>query len=281
MAQVADRILNLDNGILQQIDISEAPHTIYPAKSLLQTRSPTEPILSTKNVSFSYSRHTAIDNVSVSIQGGELIALMGDNGSGKTTLLNLLAGLQTPLSGEVLLYSERIQSFSKKDVAEKIGVVFQNPNHQLFERTVWKEQNLTLHALDLADDTHLAGSEELLEEAGLASLRDRNPFSLSHGQKRRLNITSILAHSPEILLLDEPFVGQDRIGQEFIIRVLHQHAIKGGAAVIITHDMECAQQLCNRILFLENASLLLDGSPSAVMKQLNGLDYADYTEVSP
>lgn len=278
MARVADRVLNMRDGTLHQVEESSFSRPEYPPMSAPLPQS--EDLLSVRDASYSYSRHTAIDNVSFSIQRGELIALMGDNGSGKTTLLGILGGLLTLQHGDVLLQSKRIQSLSKKEVARRIGMVFQNPNHQIFERTVWKEQNLALSALDLTDDQHLEASSTLLEDANLGAFRERNPFSLSHGQKRRLNVTSILAHSPEILLLDEPFVGQDRLGREFIIKTLHGHASKGGAAIIVTHDMDCARNLCTRVLFLEGSSLLLDGSPSDIMKQLATLGYEDYVEGS-
>jgi energy-coupling factor transport system ATP-binding protein len=240
-----------------------------------------ELLLNARNISFSYSRHTAINKVSLSIQRGETVALMGDNGSGKTTLLSLLGGLQPPHQGEILLQSKRIQSYPREELVQRIGLVFQNPNHQMFERTVWKEQTLTLQALDIGDAEHLATAEALLKEAHLEALVERNPFSLSHGQKRRLNITSILSHGPEILLLDEPFVGQDREGRTFVAEIISRHTSRGGAAVIVTHDMEYALASCNRILFLEDGTVLLDGPPLDVLKQLDTLNYSEYTEVLP
>ena len=279
IARVADRVLHLQDGVLHEVDIPPSPSLTAPEKGPSRYDSERTPLLNVRDVYFSYSRHTAINNVSLSLQRGETIALMGDNGSGKTTLLSLLGGLQSPHQGEILLQSKRIQSYSKKDLVQTIGFVFQNPNHQIFERTVWKEQTLTLQALDAGDDEHLATAEALLKEAHLDALIERNPFSLSHGQKRRLNITSILSHNPEILLLDEPFVGQDRAGRDFVAKIIHRHTSNGGVAVIVTHDMEYALASCNRILFLEDGSVLLDGLPLDVMKQLSALNYSEYTEV--
>ena len=281
MAKVADRVLRLQDGVLNQLDT--LPTVLLPTaeRNPIEYDTQKDPLLNTRNVSFSYSRHTAIDRVSVSIHEGEIIALMGDNGSGKTTLLSLLSGLQSPDQGEITLQSKQIQSYSKEELVRKIGIVFQNPNHQIFEKTVWGEQTLTLRALNIDDEAHLAIAKALLKEAHLDDLVQRNPFSLSHGQKRRLNITAILSHNPKALLLDEPFVGQDRTGREFIANVIQRHVSRGGAVVVVTHDMEYALASCSRILFLEEGSVLLDGPPSAVLKQLGTLNYTEYMELVP
>ncbi|MGQ4910648.1 MAG: ABC transporter ATP-binding protein [Candidatus Thorarchaeota archaeon] len=278
MASVVDRILLLENGALRETTGRPiSSHSLSVISPLPESRNP---LLTASKVTYSYSRHTAIEGVSMSIHTGDIIALMGDNGSGKTTLLALLSGLLRPQDGQVLLHALPLTSYRRDRLTKEIGFVLQNPNHQIFEKTVWAEQTLSLRTLNLFNQSSANTSIELLREAGLEEARDQNPFSLSHGQKRRLNITSMLAHGPRILLLDEPFVGQDADGREFITRVVRRLAEQGGAAVIVTHDTGFAEHSCNRITFLENGELLLDGSPKSVLNRLEESGHSDYLEGS-
>jgi energy-coupling factor transport system ATP-binding protein len=121
--------------------------------------------------------------------------------------------------------------------------------------------------------------EVSLEKAGINNLKERNPFSLSHGQKRRLNVSSIIVHGPEVLLLDEPFIGQDIEGREFIKETVSETTERGGAALIVTHDPVFVRNYCDRVVFMENGSILLDGSPSSVLERLKSIDYKEYTDL--
>ena len=127
----------------------------------------------------------------------------------------------------------------------------------------------------MTDET-LNHSRNLLQAANLGNYLDRNPFSLSHGQKRRLNVTSVLAHSPNILLLDEPFIGQDQEGRDFI---LNKIASVSGAVIIVTHNPIFAKNHCNRVIFVENGGILLDGTPETVLQQLNEIGHSEYSEM--
>ena len=158
-------------------------------------------------------------------------------------------------------------------------MVFQNPNHQIFEKTVWNEQILMLKALDLVTSDTLQQCENALGKAGIKDLKDRNPFSLSHGQKRRLNVSSVIIHNPEVLLLDEPFIGQDNEGREFIRETVLEITERGGIALIVTHDPDFVSRYCDRIIFMEKGTILLDGLPSAVLERLKTIDYKEYTDV--
>ena len=169
-----------------------------------------------------------------------------------------------------------MSTIDRKDIARKISIVFQNPTHQIFERTVWKEQVLTSTILGSLDEETTDRSRELLQAANLEKYLDRNPFSLSHGQKRRLNVTSILTHSPTILLLDEPFIGQDKVGREFI---LNEIASVDGASLIVTHSPKFAKNYCNRIIFVKNGGIFLDGPPETVLKKLNDTGHSEYSEM--
>jgi energy-coupling factor transporter ATP-binding protein EcfA2 len=270
---VADRILSVSNGTItdwNQIDEqSTHPSTHTPVQG-------DTPLLTLEGVNFSYGSTQIIHDVSLNIHQGEIIALMGGNGSGKTTLVSLLGGLLDPDNGRINLESVAISDIDRKEIARKISVVFQNPNHQIFERTVWKEQILTSEILGGMHDDATEKSTNLLNSAHLGSFLNRNPFSLSHGQKRRLNITSSIAHSPDILLLDEPFIGQDQDGREFISKVITETA---GAVLVVTHDPIFAKNNCNRVIFVENGSILLDGSPDTVLQRLEDIGHSEYSEL--
>jgi energy-coupling factor transporter ATP-binding protein EcfA2/predicted phosphodiesterase len=210
---------------------------------------------------------------------GEIIALMGANGSGKTTLVMLLCGLLAPDIGEIYLEEVPIRGMSRKEITKKLSIVFQNPNHQIFERTVWREQNLTIDILGHQSSEDYQRATSFLEDANLATMKERNPFSLSHGQKRRLNVSSVSAHSTHILLFDEPFIGQDFEGRNFILNVMIDTVNNGGASLVVTHDSNYAKNHCDRVIFMENGSILLDGPPETVFKRLIELDRAEFANL--
>jgi energy-coupling factor transporter ATP-binding protein EcfA2 len=274
---IADRILSLSDGKILTLDMPEHQELIKITPRKFDDIE--SPFLTTKNLEFSYGNRKVINNVTVGVHKGEIIGLMGDNGSGKTTLLGLLGGLLTPDSGTIHLKDTPLGKMNSKEIAREVAMVFQNPNHQIFEKTVWKEQILTLKALDLDTSDLLQQCETYLEKAGINNLKDRNPFSLSHGQKRRLNVSSIIAHGPEVLLLDEPFIGQDMEGREFIRKTVTETVERGGAAIIVTHDPAFVRNHCDRVIFMENGSILLDGPPSSVLEHLKVIDYREYTDL--
>jgi len=274
---VADRILTLSDGKIMTLDTPRQQElTKYVPRKFEDTESP---LLTASSLEFSYGNRKVINNVSLDIHNGEIIGLMGSNGSGKTTLLGLLGGLLTPESGKICLKGTPLGKMKVKEIALLVATVFQNPNHQIFEKTVWNEQILTLKALDLDTFDLLQQAETSLENAGIYNLKDRNPFSLSHGQKRRLNVSSIIVHKPEVLLLDEPFIGQDMDGRQFIREVVLETAERGGVALIVTHDPAFVRSHCDRVIFMENGSIFLDGPPSSVLERLKTIDYKEYTDL--
>jgi len=272
---VADRILSISNGMITDWNqIDEQPST-QPAPTPNQGNTT---LLTLERVNFSYGSTQVIHDISMNIHQGEIIALMGGNGSGKTTLVSLLGGLLDPNNGRVNLGNVAISDIDRRDIAKRISVVFQNPNHQIFERTVWKEQILTSKILAEVQEDSVEKSTNLLNSAHLGDFLNRNPFSLSHGQKRRLNITSTIAHSPDILLLDEPFIGQDQDGRDFISNAIMETAAHG-AVLVVTHDPIFAIKYCNRVIFVENGSILLDGSPETVLQRLEEIGHSEYSEL--
>ena len=274
---IADRILTLSDGKILTFDTSEQQEsTPITPRNLENTDSH---FLTTTNLEFSYGNRKVINNVTLGIHTGEIIGLMGSNGSGKTTLLGLLGGLLVPDNGTIHLKDVPLRKMSTKEIAHRVATVFQNPNHQIFEKTVWNEQILTLKALDLVTSETLQQCETALEKAGINDLKDRNPFSLSHGQKRRLNVSSIMVHKPEILLLDEPFIGQDTEGREFIKKTVIETVEREGIALIVTHNPNFVRSYCDRAIFMEKGSILLDGPSSSVLERLKTIGFKEFTDL--
>jgi energy-coupling factor transport system ATP-binding protein len=272
---IANRILSISNGAMTDW----APTAEQSIPSKIQTPVSDTPLLTLEGVNFSYGSIQVIHDASLTIHQGEIIALMGENGSGKTTLVSLLGGLLDPDNGRVEFGRVAISDIDRKEIVKRISVVFQNPNHQIFERTVWKEQILSSKILGEVHEKSTERSANLLNSANLSNFLDRNPFSLSHGQKRRLNITSSVAHFPRILLLDEPFIGQDQEGREFISNIITETVSANGAVLVVTHDPNFAKNYCNRVIFFENGSILLDGPPEIVLHRLEDIGHTEYSEM--
>jgi energy-coupling factor transporter ATP-binding protein EcfA2 len=271
----ADRVLWLEKGRIES-EYRRGTNQHSEKQKSAEPRLGERALLIASQITFSYTTHTAVEKVNLSVKPGEVVALMGDNGSGKTTLILLLAGLLTPQKGTIQIGKDFAGHLTRSETARRVSVVFQNPNHQIFERTVLREQNLTLENLGMDDPEHMETSAALLAKAGLAELDQKNPFSLSHGQKRRLNVTSVLAHQPDVLLLDEPFVGQDFEGRQFMIDEILQRASAGSAAVVVTHDSSFALTCCSRIVFMQEGSILLDGKPEVVFRGLGDIGRSEY-----
>ncbi len=270
----ADEILEMRDG---QITTHQPQKVEYQIENPCRiTESGTTPVISIDDVSFSYESRPAIDEISLNFYSGEIIAVMGDNGSGKTTLLYLAAGLLEPDSGISYLDGKQVSKLDAQQIASSVGFVFQNPNNQIFESTVWAEQTLVADFLPIELQPFLERARSLLTQTSLISMKERNPFTLSHGQKRRLNITSVTAHQPRVFLLDEPFVGQDKNGEEFVIRTVLNEAEHGGTCLVVTHNADFVRRYCNRIIFLKDGKLLLDGPPKKVFQQLEQLGRKNY-----
>ncbi|MFW9984357.1 MAG: ABC transporter ATP-binding protein [Candidatus Odinarchaeota archaeon] len=232
-------------------------------------------LLEVFNLTYSYPRveefapsTPAIKDVTFSVKPGEIIAIMGANGSGKSTLLLHLMGLLYPDVGFIQLQGENLLNQPVSKLAQKVGMIFQNPLHQLFAQTVWEEVLLASEHLKIPEpNVARERAEELLEVLGLSNYRDQSPFSLSLGEQRRLTIASILLHHPQLLLLDEPFIGQDYRNVHKIMHLQHQAAKNGAAILLATHDASIVESYCHRLLFLHAGQLLID----APVRQ--GLDY--------
>lgn len=223
-------------------------------------------VLELKNLSYVYGtgtpfEKTAVNNVSLSIEKGEFIGIMGHTGSGKSTLVQMLNGLMKPTSGQVLLDGEDIWA-NPKDIRKirfKVGMVFQYPEYQLFEETVAK---------DIAfGPTNMGKSGAELEKAvndaarftGLKDeLLEKSPFDLSGGEKRRAAIAGVIAMNPEVLVLDEPTAGLDPMGRDVLLsQIMQYHKERKNTVILVSHSMEDIARVANKIIVMNKSNLVM------------------------
>ena len=211
-------------------------------------------LFSVNHVAFLVKKKEIFKDVNFNICEGERLLLLGENGCGKTTLLRLLARLYKPTNGNIeqTLNPKFGKRYRGKKWFKSVGVVYQNPNYQLFMPTV--EQEIAFNALSKNY------AEEMIKLFGLEHLRKRHPQSLSEGQKRRVSIAAVAAGNPEVLLLDEPTVGQDYKGLCELVKILNElHDRSGNTMVTITHDIRCAEALCDRAILIADGAVKAQG----------------------
>ena len=216
-------------------------------------------VLELQNIGFTYGLGTpfekrAVDGVSLKIEKGEFIGVIGHTGSGKSTLVQMLNGLIRPTDGRVLLNGRDIWEQPKKirDVRFRVGMVFQYPEYQLFEETVYKDiafgavnKGLEGEALDKAvcDAAAFTGVKE--------SHLEKSPFDLSGGEKRRVAIAGVIAMDPDVLVLDEPTAGLDPMGREILLsQIVNYHKQRGNTVLLVSHTMEDIARVADRILVM-------------------------------
>ena len=251
------------------------------------------PILEVKNLRHRYSagtpfEHVALDDISFCVEQGEFIGIIGHTGSGKSTLMQHLNGLLKPEKGTVLLGGADIWSNKKltRDCRFRVGLVFQYPEYQLFEETVYKDiafgpKNMGLQAEEI--------DRRVREAAALVGLAEEqlevSPFDLSGGQKRRVAIAGVIAMEPQILILDEPAAGLDPEGREEILANIDAYRRKKNATIMmVSHSMADVARLADRLLVLYKSRLVMDGTPEEVFAHSQellemGLDIPEITRV--
>ena len=238
-------------------------------------------ILELKNLSFVYGKGTpfekrAVSNVSLKINRGELVGIIGHTGSGKSTLAQMLNGLIKPTCGEVLLDGKNIWDEPKKirSVRFRVGMVFQYPEYQLFEETVYKD--IAFGAINKG----LSGEEldrAVKNAADFTSpkpeLLDKSPFDLSGGEKRRAAIAGVIAMDPEVLILDEPTAGLDPMGREILLsQIVRYHKEKGNTVLLVSHSMEDIARVADRVIVMNSSELVMFDKTSEVFARGDELE---------
>ena len=234
------------------------------------------PIIEVKNLSHIYSegtpfQRTAIEQVSLTVQAGEFIGIIGHTGSGKSTLIQHLNGLLKPNSGKVLFDGEDIwkdKAFTRS-IRAKVGLVFQYPEYQLFEETVYQDIAFGPKNMGLSEEEV---RRRVLRAAGFVGLTERrlqkSPFDLSGGQKRRAAIAGVIAMEPQVLILDEPTAGLDAAGRDGILQNIRDYQKAQNAAIImVSHSMEEVAALADRLIVMKNGTVDMIGTPHEVFCQ--------------
>ena len=238
------------------------------------------PILQTQNLTHVYSRGTpfekvAVDNVSLSVDEGELLGIIGHTGSGKSTFIQHLNGLLKPTAGKVLFQGRDIHASKDalRAVRFGVGLVFQYPEYQLFEETVFQDVSFGPKNMGLGEDEIRERVYEAAAFVGVGrELMEVSPLELSGGQKRRVAIAGVIAMRPRVLILDEPTAGLDPAGRESILENISQFQRETGAAVVlISHSMDDIARFAQRLIVLHEGRLVMDGTPAQVFDRANEL----------
>ena len=219
-------------------------------------------IISTKNLSYVYSagtpfEKTALDNINIDIEQGELVGIIGHTGSGKSTLVQHFNGLVKPTSGQIFVDGEDIWANPKeiKQLRFKVGLVFQYPEYQLFDETVRKDIAFGPRNMGLSEDEINQRVADAAKIVGLSDrLLDKSPFDLSGGEKRRAALAGVLAMNPKVLILDEPTAGLDPVGRDGILTRIKEYQKSSGATVLlVSHSMEDVAKVADRILVMDHS----------------------------
>ena len=239
-------------------------------------------IINIKNLNYVYSPETpfervALKDINLEISKGEFIGLIGHTGSGKSTLVQHLNGLIRPTSGEIIIEGINIseKKLNLKNIRQKIGLVFQYPEYQLFEETVYKDIAFGPKNLGLSEDEIFIRVKEAMEIVGLdyEELKERSPFELSGGQKRRVAIAGVIAMKPKVLVLDEPTAGLDPQGRDEILSEIQELFKKEAITIIlVSHSMEDVAKLVDRILVMDNNRIVMDDVPREIFKRADELE---------
>lgn len=219
----------------------------------------------------------ALDDVSLSIKEGEFVALIGHTGSGKSTLIQHMNGLLKPYSGKIYVDDIDIAAPKVKmsEVRKKVGLVFQYPEYQLFEETIEKDIMFGPEKLGLNSEEVLNRVKRAMNIVGLdyEKYKNKSPFELSGGQKRRVAIAGVVAMEPRVLILDEPTAGLDPKGRDEILsKIKMLHTEYNMTIILVSHSMEDVAKVANRVLVMHNGKCIMDGEPSKVFKEVDTLE---------
>lgn len=233
--------------------------------------------LSTENLSFTYPDGTqALKNINIEIEKGEKVAIIGPNGAGKSTLFSHFNGLTEPTSGCVKIEGKAI-SFEKDEllkVRQKVGIVFQDSNDQLFAPTVKEDIAFGPMNLGLSYDEVEKRVEDALKMVGMENYEDKTPHHLSGGQQKRIAIAGIIAMKPEIMILDEPTAGLDPDGVEKVLNIMNQLNKEGMTLIISSHDIDMISKYADKIFILYNGEIIESGNKNKIFSDMELLKKA-------
>ena len=223
-------------------------------------------IISFEKVDYSHRNGVpALRDVNLQISSGELVAILGANGAGKSTLVRHINGLLKPTHGKVTVYGQDTHSVTPATLSRKVGIVFQNPDNQLFAQTVAKEIEFGLTNFGFSRESIEERVKWALDTFSLSDYAERSPIELSGGEKKRLCIALVLAWDPSLLILDEPTVGQDYEQKERLARIIRELLVQKKNVILVTHDVEFIWPLQPRTVLMSNGTIIADASAQVVL----------------
>ncbi|MHA1143162.1 MAG: energy-coupling factor ABC transporter ATP-binding protein [Candidatus Helarchaeota archaeon] len=222
-------------------------------------------MIQTQDLIFSYDgKRDILKNVSLRIKDGESVAILGENGAGKTTLIKTFNGLLKPQKGEVFIDGISTKATNMTNLARKVGIAFQNPDHALFNETVRDEILFSLKNWNLSRQEIEEKLEETIKLFRLEALLEKSPFNLSGGQRKLVSIASIFCWNPKHLILDEPTIGQDLNHKKLLTKILKEYLDSERIVITVTHDVDWAVEVYDRVLIIKNGMILADGPPGRI-----------------
>lgn len=252
------------------VPTSQESRTAAPAAVEQPLTEDEVPAIQLERVSFSYDgSHPVVHDVSLTIASGECVAILGRNGSGKSTLAKLLNGLLRPTAGCVLVAGVNTRDVPMGQLAQRVGYVFQNPDHQIFAETVWDEVSFGAKNVGCSEEECAQRVKESLLAVGFSTdaSRDTDPFSLTKGERQRVAVASVLASRPHILIFDEPTTGLDAVESHRMMRMIKNLNQEGHTILMITHAMWLVAEYAERCVLMKDGTILADGSTRAVFTQ--------------
>ena len=243
------------------------PSTWQPALAVSTVPDASPLALEIRDLSVSYGRQQVLDHLTFSVPEGTFLALVGANGAGKTTLSQLMVGILRPPSGTMLLHGRDITRIPARELMTQVGYVFQNPEHQFITDSVADEISYGLRVMKLPEQEIAQRTQALLARFGLEKRARSNPFTLSHGEKRRLSVATMLAIGQQVLILDEPTFGQDQRNARELLTLLSALHAEGRTIIVVTHDMSLVAEYAQQVLVLHQGKQLFLGPPGTLFQQ--------------
>ena len=232
-------------------------------------------IIEVKNVSFSYPNgFEAVKNVSFNISAGENIAIVGQNGAGKTTTVKLLNGLLKPSKGDVVVNNQNTKEYTTAQISRKVGYVFQNPDDQIFNNTVYDEIAYALRKMGFDEDEVEDKVYEVAQLTEIEGELDENPYDLPLSIRKFVTIASVIATEPDVLIFDEPTAGQDLRGLKVLSNIIEELIRQNKAVITISHDMEYVAENFEKIIVMANKKIQEIGLPENIFFNESLMDIA-------
>ncbi len=223
------------------------------------------PVVEVRDLNYVYPNGVeALRGISFTIDDGDVFGIIGQNGCGKTTTVKHFNGLLKPTSGEVVILGESTKDKTVAQLSQNVGMVFQNPDYQLFMTSVEDEINYGPINIGMTDEERSASVEQLIVQLGLADKLDKHPFELTRLERKMVCIAGVLAMKPRVIIFDEPTTGQDVVQMRVIMDLFRDFSSEGHTLVVVSHDMGLIAEYCTHVIVMSQGQILADGPPAEV-----------------